>query len=185
MSNEIFPGFRDAAWVAANGSTSRSTLKRTGEIVKIELVELDLPELSAHWGYLALVAILALVGLGWLGKVVTPEGGRVLSWSEWEIRKARQTYRGELDQLQRDAEDLAGLLGGPSDAVRAQVVADRIAREGQNGQAALEVQRSAVGQAAEAVRAWAIGSGTQDEARAALQKAITALQAADQKESEQ
>jgi hypothetical protein len=149
--------------------------------VKIEFVELDLTSLSANWEYAALVIIVALVGLGWLGKTVTPQCNRVLSWSEWEIRKARQTYGVELSQLQKDTDDLAGLINGRPDAVRAQVVADRIVREEQNGQTALEVQRTGVELASEAVRAWAVGSGTRDEAKVALQNAITALQDAEEK----
>ena len=149
--------------------------------MKIEFVELDLTSLSSNWQYVALVVLVALVGLGWLGKTVTPEGNRVLSWPEWEIRKARQTYGVELGQLQKDTDDLAGLINGRPDAVRAQVVSDRIVREEQNGQAALEVQRVVIAQASEAVRAWAVGSGTREEAQVALQNAITALQEAEDK----
>ncbi|MEW6505240.1 MAG: hypothetical protein AB1457_14860 [Chloroflexota bacterium] len=100
----------------------------------------------------------ALILLGVLGWMFTPEGGKVLTYSEWQIRKAERAYHQELQKLQTTCEEMAALLEKPLDPLRVQVAADRILNDlAKGGQAVLQPQRDAVGVAATALRNWAMG----------------------------
>jgi hypothetical protein len=124
-----------------------------------------------------IVLVLGLLsGMIFLGKSVTPQGGKVLTWSEWQILLAHRSYEKELVQLQQDAEILAELVKQSPDPVRAQFICDRITTHTLDGQAALTVQRSALAEAADAVQQWAVGATIRDEALLSLDAAIQSLQ---------
>ncbi len=117
-------------------------------------IEIDAREFSV---VATIVAVIALILLGVLGWLFTPEG-KVLTYSEWQIRKAERAYRQELRQLQKTCEEMTALLDKPLDPLRVQVAADRILNEmAKGGQAVLQPQREAVAAAAQALRNWAMG----------------------------
>jgi hypothetical protein len=60
-------------------------------------MELDLSEY--RWPLIALAAILLLAGLGWLGYAYTPAGDKPLTWTEWQVLKARSAYLDELGEF--------------------------------------------------------------------------------------
>lgn len=118
-------------------------------------IEIDAREFSV---VAAIVAVIALILLGVLGWLFTPEGGKVLTYAEWQIHKAERAYRQELRDLQKTCEEMAALLDKPLDPLRVQVAADRILNEmAKGGQAVLQPQREAVAAAAQALRNWAMG----------------------------
>jgi len=117
-------------------------------------IEIDAREFSV---VATIVAVIALILLGVLGWLFTPEG-KVLTYSEWQIRKAERAYRQELRQLQKTCEEMTALLDKPLDPLRVQVAADRILNEmAKGGQAVLQPQREAVAAAAQALQNWAMG----------------------------
>jgi hypothetical protein len=118
-------------------------------------IEIDAREFSV---VAAIVAVNVLILLGVLGWLFTPEGGKVLTYAEWQIHKAERAYRQELRDLQKTCEEMAALLDKPLDPLRVQVAADRILNEmAKGGQAVLQPQREAVAAAAQALRNWAMG----------------------------
>jgi hypothetical protein len=119
-----------------------------------------------------------LAGLIFLGKSLTPEGNKILSWPEWQILLAHRAYEKELAQFQQDIGILADLVNQPPDPVRAQVVCDKISAQTQDGQPALAVPREALSNASNAIEQWAVGAATQDDALTALQAAIQAIKVA-------
>jgi hypothetical protein len=136
-------------------------------------MELDLSDY--RWPLIALVAVLLLAGLGWLGYSYIPVGDRPLSRSEWQVLKSRSAYLKELAELQTAAGTLAELLNAEPDPVRTQLTAERIQRLTSEGQPALEYQRGKLSFAAQAVSDWAVGAMDRETARQALDEAIQAL----------
>ena len=129
-------------------------------------IEIEFKEFSI------IATVIALILLGVLGWLVTPEGGKVLTWQEWQLRKAEQAYRRELQGLQKTCDEMAALLEKPLDPLRVQVAADRILNEvAEDGQPVLQPQRDAVTAAAQALRNWAMGD-SRDAAVAAVTAAI-------------
>lgn len=125
-----------------------------------------------------LILLVASIGLGALGRAITPEGDRLLAWSDWQVLRARQAYRAELAQLRLDAEALAGLLNLAPDPVRAQMLADQVLNHTAEGQDALAAQRLAISDAALYVRDWAVGTADYATAQEALSYAFQVLQEA-------
>ncbi len=142
-------------------------------------MELDLSEY--RWPFVALAVALLLAVLGWLGYAYTPAGDKPLTWSEWQVLKARSAYLDELGELQAAADTLAALLNDQSggayrpDPVRAQLAAESIQRLTGEGQPALAFQREKLALAAQAVSDWAVGAVDRETARLALEEAIQAL----------
>lgn len=137
-------------------------------------IEIDAREFSV---VAAIVAVIALILLGVLGWLFTPEGGKILTYAEWQIHKAERAYRQELRELQKACEEMAALLDRPLDPLRVQVAADRILNEmAKGGQAVLQPQREAVVFAAQALRNWAMGDSRE--------RAVEAVAEASQKVAE-
>jgi hypothetical protein len=136
-------------------------------------MELDLTEL--HLPLIALVVILLLASLGWLGYTYLPAGDKPLTRSEWQVLKAGRRYQKELGELQAAAETLATLLNAQPDPVRAQIAAESIQRLTSEGQPALQYQRENLALAAQAVSDWTVGAVDRETARLALETAIQAL----------
>ncbi len=138
-------------------------------------IEIEWKGLSALW-IGAIVAAVVLLGV--LGRAVTPEGGRVLTWEEWQIYRARQEYRRELQELQQACDEMAELLNRPLDPLRVLTVTDRLNRTlEKQRQEALQPQREAVREAVSALRGWAQGD-RRDTAVSALEEAIRLLEEA-------
>ncbi len=136
-------------------------------------MELDLSDY--RWPLIALAALLLLAALGWLGYTYTPAEEKPLTWSEWQVFKARSAYLDELGKLQGAAESLAGLLDSMPDPVRAQIIAGSIQRQASQGQPALLYQREKLALAAQAVSDWAVGALDRDSARQALEDVLRVL----------
>ena len=136
-------------------------------------IEIEWKGLSSLWIGAIVVVVVLLGVLGWM---VTPEGGRVLTWEEWQIYRARQEYRRELQDLQRACEEMAGLVNKPLDPLRVLTVTDRLNRTlEKQRQEALQPQREAVLNAVSALRGWAQGD-RRDTAVSALEQAIRLLE---------
>jgi hypothetical protein len=131
------------------------------------------------YGILAFVALLSLLGLGMLGKPytpVTPAGEtRLLTWNDWQLFKAEQRYSAEREVLRADDDALAALLNQAPDPVAAQILAQRVARDTVDGEAALLSARTAMQQAAQDVASWTAGALDQNTAVASLQTASDLL----------
>ncbi len=110
--------------------------------------------------------------LGVLGWMVTPEGGKVLTWEEWQIYRSRQVYDRELRELQSACDEMSDLLNRPLDPLRALTVADRLERTlTKQTQSALDPQREATLKAVSALREWAQG-GERENAVRLLDEAV-------------
>ena len=76
-----------------------------------------------------------------LGKPYTPVTAagetRLLTWNDWQLFKAEQRYSAEREVLRADDDALAALLNQAPDPVAAQILAQRVARDTVDGEAAL------------------------------------------------
>jgi hypothetical protein len=142
---------------------------------KLDVTNMELDLSEYRWPLIALAAILLLAGLGWLGYAYTPAGDKPLTWTEWQVLKARSAYLDELGELQAAADTLAGLLNAQPDPVRAQLASESIQRLASEGQPALEYQREKLTLAAQAISDWAVGAVDRETARQTLDEAIQAL----------
>jgi hypothetical protein len=134
-------------------------------------------EIGAGWWMALLpVILLIVVGLTLLGRQVTPEGGGLLKPADWSLMKEKRAYDKELASLRQGAGKLAGLLNVRPDPVAAGLMADRIQVETLDGHPALALQREALTSASEAVRLWAMGGATREEAESALEAAVALLE---------
>ncbi len=138
-------------------------------------MEIDLSNVEKN-GFWAGIGLVLLLGLMFLGRAFTPEGNRLLTWQEWQVRKLQQAYRAERLVLLEDTNRLAELLAGEADPARAQVVVQSVRRNLQAGTvAALADERQRVADAAQAVLDWASGVGEYNAAVQAVQSALEVL----------
>lgn len=140
-------------------------------------IEVDLNGLKlSNW--IAIAIALVLVILGVVGYRVTPEGNRILTWEDWQVRRAHLEYRREVGVLQGALDRLAQVVNRTPDPLRAQMTADRVLRDLDAVRlAVLEPAKGAVGEAALAVRAWALG-GEREAAVQAVARAVEVVQQA-------
>ncbi len=140
-------------------------------------IEVDLKGLKvSNLAIIALVAVLVILGV--VGYHVTPEGNRILTWEDWQVRKAHLEYRREVGVLQGALDRLAQVVNRTPDPLRAQMTADRVLRDlDEVTLAVLEPAKGAVGEAALAVRAWALG-GEREAAVQAVARAVEVVQQA-------
>jgi len=129
---------------------------------------------------LVVTGILFLVGVIWLGRAFTPENGAVLTPRNWQIMNARKAYAQELDGLVDGANALNQLLhAGQPDPIQGQIVTDAVLGEiKQEGHSALYEHRTALANAAVAVRSWTQGAMAYEDAQTILNKTMQLLQAA-------
>jgi hypothetical protein len=131
------------------------------------------------YGILVLVALLSLLGLGALGKPITPVttdgNARLLTWDDWQLFKAEREYVAEREILRTDDDALAALLNQAPDPVAAQILAERISQHTADGEPVLLSARSALQQAAQDVASWSAGVLDRDTAVASLQAASDSL----------
>ncbi len=140
-------------------------------------MEIDLSGVKKGNWALAGIGLALLLGLMFLGRAFTPEGNRLLTWQEWQVRKLRQAYRAERLILLKDVNRLAELLaGGAPDPARALVTVQGVRRDLADGKVeALADEREKVAAAAQAVLDWAGGIGDYNAAVEAVQRALEAL----------
>ena len=111
-----------------------------------------------------------------LGRALTPTPARIVTWTDWQVRQARDAYAAELADLRRDAAVLADLLNADvPDPVQAQLVANQIALRWRQGQPALSVRRDGLITAAQAVSDWAVGALPRETARQVVAEQLAAL----------
>lgn len=134
-------------------------------------------DLTNRWTQAGLV-IVALGLLLLLGRAYTPEGGRLLTWQEWQVHQLQRVHRAELQALAHEANRLADLLAGEPNPARAQVVVQSVRRNlaGQTMET-LAAERERVLAAAQAVLDWASGIGDYNHAAQAVNAALDAVYA--------
>jgi len=139
-------------------------------------VEIDLSGVKRS-GWYAALALVVLLGLMFLGRAFTPEGGRLLTRQEWQVRKLQQAYRAERLQLLEDTNRLAELLAAERpDPARLQVEVGAVRRRlSAQKVESLAAARAQVDAAAQAVLEWASGIGEYNAAAAAVQAALEVL----------
>jgi uncharacterized protein YjiS (DUF1127 family) len=128
------------------------------------------------WWILAGAILLILVGLAVLGRFHTPQPAHVIWWTEWTEWKVERRYRKELAQMRKDLEELADILQGRPDPVKAELVATRMEQRHASGLGLLEGQREVAITAAQVVRDWAAGYEKYDVAVEALNEAIAIME---------
>ncbi len=140
-------------------------------------MEIDLSGVKKDGFIWAGLGLVILLGLMLLGRAFTPEGNRLLTWQEWQVRKLQQAYRAERLALLEDVNRLAELLAGEPDPARAQVVVQSVRRDLQAGTVeTLADERQRVADAAQAVLDWASGVGDYNAAVDAVQSALEVLE---------
>jgi uncharacterized protein YjiS (DUF1127 family) len=136
-----------------------------------DYLEVKLSRKAFGW-ILTGVILLALAGLGVLGRFHTPEPAHVIWWAEWAEWKVERQYRKELSQMQEDLSELADVLQGRPDPIKAEMAATRMEQRYASGLGLLEGQREAAVTAAQVVRDWAAGYEKYDAAVEAVNEAI-------------
>jgi hypothetical protein len=134
---------------------------------------------KAFWWILAGVALLVLTGLAALGRFHTSEPAHVICWTEWTEWKVARQYRKELAQMQEDLAELADVLQGRPDPIKAEMAATRMEQRYAGGLSLLEGQREVAVTAAQVVRDWAAGYEKYDVAVEAVNEAIEIMQASE------
>ena len=129
---------------------------------------------------LVVTGIIFLVGATWLGRAFTPENGAVLTPRNWQIMNARKAYTQELDGLVTGAYALNQVLhAGQPDPIQGQIVTDAVLGEiKEEGHPALYEHRTALANAAVAVRSWTQGAIPHEDAQRILNETMQLLQAA-------
>ena len=129
---------------------------------------------------LVVTGILFLVGVIWLGRAFTPENGAVLTPRNWQIMNARKAYAQELDGLIDGVHALNQLLhAGQPDPIQGQIVTDAVQGEiKEDGHSALYEHRTALANAAVAVRSWTQGAMVYEDAQRILNETMQLLQMA-------
>ncbi len=124
------------------------------------------------------LALVALILLLLMGRAVTPDGDRLLTWQEWQVRKLQTAYQAEYRALLAETTRLAELLSdGQPNPARAQVVVQSVRRNLASQKVeTLATERNQVAQAAQAVLAWASGIGEYNTAVNAVNAALEALE---------
>ena len=139
------------------------------------MIEIELSTLQGKAILVWMMVVVLVLGLGLLGREMTPDGDIVLSWSEWQVMKVSRVYNAELSQLQKSAESLAELVDDHPDPVRAQIITDQVMDRASSGEDALKLQRVAVTGAAMIVRDWSVGAQTHEVALDTIAEAETLL----------
>jgi len=145
-------------------------------------MEIELPELP-RWAPPVAAAVLllaALAGLGALGRSVSPVADgrpRPISWADWEAWKTRRAFQAELRRLRQDLEEIAALVQGDPDPVRAQIAAERIFARHREGTSLSAPAREALMAAARAAVRWSVGAADREEALRAVAEAAARIQA--------
>lgn len=141
-------------------------------------MELELEfEHNGLWLLIVLAVIGALVGLGALGRAMTPNPPHVLTWSDWRFMAVQREYRRELAALREDGQTLAALVKGrPSieTAWKAEEILKRV--QDDEGLPVLKGRREAVAAAAQAVMDWASGTASKEQAVQTVNHALEQLQ---------
>lgn len=145
-------------------------------------MEIDLSPLSklSDWDRKALgIAgiLVVLITLILLGRSVTGER-RILTWQEWNIRKAERLYQAELRLLREQAVDLASVFQSePVEPVRAAIVARTVEQKVLSVKSlALEDRKNILLAAAQSVSDWAGGGLDYNTAVSAVEAALRALE---------
>ncbi len=144
-------------------------------------IEVDLRgERLIIWRMAAIVMLIsALIGLGAIGARLTPltadNSPKLLSWQDWRLLQAEHAYQAELVVLQQDATQLANMLEERPSPVAAQILAERITKHVETGDASLAAARESLLSAALDVRDWSAGTLDRDTAVQSVENAFSLL----------
>ena len=97
------------------------------------------------------------------------------SWQDWRLLHAERAYQAELAVLQQDAAQLANMLEERPSPVAAQILAERIAKHTEAGDASLVAARETLLAAALNVRDWSAGTLDRDTAVQSVKDAFALL----------
>lgn len=140
-------------------------------------IEISLDPTARRWlsVFGVLLALVTVLGIGWLGQVVTPNPARLLTWDDWQALKIERQYRAELAALRTDVGELAAALRVAPDPIRIGLLHDRLAQRHQTGLPLLAQHRAALLAANDAVYAWALTELAQTDAEFSVQEAVNVL----------
>jgi hypothetical protein len=116
-----------------------------------------------------------------IGRSFTLESGEVLTPQYWQILNAKKAYQQELNALVADAQEMSALLNsGQPDPIQGQIITDAVqAPLIDEGHPALREERTALLNAAEAVRSWSQGALLYENAQMIMNETIHLLQLAE------
>lgn len=122
--------------------------------MEIDLSALEKSQKTVLW--IAMVISL-ITGLATMGRYYTA-GERVLTWQEWQIRKAERLNTAERELLCQQTDKLAEALANEGEPIRAALVAQTALNKAQQVKSlTLDQQRQIVQSAAQAVADWGAG----------------------------
>ena len=126
-----------------------------------------------------LVVVLIVVGLGILGRPVTPytntTQARVLTWSDWRFIQAEREYQKELAILRGYADQMITAINSQPNPVAVQLLSEQVIRQAEQGDPALGPAREALALAAIDLRNWSVGVLDRDTSLSSLQVAVELL----------
>lgn len=130
---------------------------------------------------IVIVGIVVIAGVMLIGRSFTPKNGEVLTPQNWQIMNSRKAYAQELNELRANVLELSTLLNtGQPDPIQGQIVTEEVLSQvGDGGHSALYEERTAVSNAAAAVRSWTQGSLSYEDVQVIVSETIQLLQAAE------
>ena len=138
-------------------------------------------EIEANARIVALAVLAALLLFGLMGRAVTPAAhgeAQLLTPARWRAGKLERRAKAEVRRLRRDVDDIRSIMerGRPS-PVDAMLLAQRVYARERRGTSATAPAMQAVIDAAQAAAEYASGSVERDEAVAAVNRAMDAVDA--------
>ena len=144
-------------------------------------IEIGFSNRQARIGVIAAVLLVVVIGLGFLGRVVTPMEADtlvLLTPDRWQAAGLARQAAAETVRLQTDGTALYELLNNTnSDPVTAMLLTQRIYAGHKTGTSATATARNALIEAAAVVARYTAGSRTHDEAVLALNEALARMDA--------
>lgn len=144
-------------------------------------IEIGFSNRQARIGVIAAVLLVVVIGLGFLGRVVTPMEADtlvLLTPDRWQAAGLARQAATETVRLQTDGTALYELLNNTnSDPVTAMLLTERIYARHKSGTSATATARHALIDAAAVAARYTAGSATYDEAILALNGAFARIDA--------
>ncbi|MDX9866186.1 MAG: hypothetical protein RBT34_15390 [Anaerolineaceae bacterium] len=145
-------------------------------------IEIFFEEYPVFGSVIMIVCIVVIAGILLIGRSFTSADGDILTPQNWQVMNAKKAYIQELNGLRMDALALTEILNADQpDPIQGQIVTDAVLSHTNNkeGHSALREERTALSNAAVAVRSWSQGAIAYEDVLMIVNNTIQLLLAAE------